>query len=89
VGASNNRSFWQPTCACTFPTTPDYPASAADVTAFRELLRARGVDESDWFAKWLLTSLAETKTRVVVQSGDAAEVVITLDEVQRVLGHDL
>jgi hypothetical protein len=83
------RSVWKRTCACVFPPRPEYAASDQDVAQMRAFLSARGLPGSDDFARHSLSSLADTRTKLVVAMSPGDEITITFDEAVEVLGHDL
>ncbi len=79
------QGHWRRACGCAYEVC-EYPATDDDLAAFRRVLAERHLPSSDTSARRILTSLADTGTRVVIVLADG-EVVLTADEAIDAIGH--
>lgn len=85
VSRQSSRAYWRQACECAHVLV-HFDANDQDLALMGDLVVKRGLPR-DWAAR-LLTSLADSKTMVVVEQRDGTEIAITFDEARDAIGHD-
>ncbi len=89
-GTGRGQSYWRRACECVIEPEPenDLGFTAEEVSKFTALVAARGLEPDSDIGLHLMSSLAATGTKVVLEF-PGGDIVITAQEAEEAIGRPL